>query len=203
MKIQTIFGELTVTQGLKSITLTQHNVEIVVSDYNKWMWLSWLRLFGVNSVEEFESFMNPQYAIYGNKRVEFLSKKDPNDPNVEHNIMCDAGEEKITFVTPIIRSQKDSKGNNMQYEEYQEHGENFIRVNKTKARQKFNEGKTVYLIQDMMRLPNAWEMPCPIDNTRDSAIGRDFDSHVRDFQYYNCDNERGRGVKYFINSKDL
>lgn len=47
-------------------------------------------------------------------------------------------------------------------EEYQEKGVNYIRINKRKARIKFNEGKTIYLIQDMMRLPNAWQMPCPI-----------------------------------------
>lgn len=91
----------------------------------------------------------------------------------------------------------------MMNEEYQEKGVNYIRINKRKARIKFNEGKTIYLIQDMMCLPNAWQMPCPINNTKLSSIGRDFDSHVNDFRYYNCDSERGRGVKYFINQEDL
>lgn len=42
----------------------------------------------------------------------------------------------------------------MMHEEYQEKGVTYIRINKTKARVKYNEGKTIYLIQDMMRLPN-------------------------------------------------
>lgn len=91
----------------------------------------------------------------------------------------------------------------MQSEKYSYKGALYIRINKRKARIKFNDGKTIYLIQDMMRLPNAWQMPCPISNTMLSSIGRDFDSHVNDFQYSNCDSERGRGVKYFINQKDL
>lgn len=36
-----------------------------------------------------------------------------------------------------------------------------------------------------------------------SAIGNSFDNHVNDFMYYNCDYERGRGVKYFIKEEDL
>ena len=43
------------------------------------------------------------------------------------------------------------------HEEYQEKGVTYIRINKTKARVKYNEGKTIYLIQDMMRLPNVWK----------------------------------------------
>lgn len=43
----------------------------------------------------------------------------------------------------------------MQKEEYIRNGKKFVRVNKIKARIKYDEGKTVYLIQDMMRLDNA------------------------------------------------
>ena len=74
----------------------------------------------------------------------------------------------------------------MMHEEYQEKGVTYIRINKTKARVKYNEGKTIYLIQDMMRLPNAWKKPCPIHKDGLSSIGREFDDHVKDFQYYNC-----------------
>lgn len=83
----------------------------------------------------------------------------------------------------------------MQKEEYIRNGKKFVRVNKTKARIKYNEGKTVYLIPDMMRLDNAWQFPYPINNERED---REFDDIVNSFRYYNCDNERGRGVKYFV-----
>lgn len=82
----------------------------------------------------------------------------------------------------------------MQKEEYLRNGKKFVRVNKTKARIKYNEGKTVYLIPDMMRLDNAWQFPCPVNNKDE----REFDAVVNAFRYYNCDNERGRGVKYFV-----
>ena len=91
----------------------------------------------------------------------------------------------------------------MQQEDYTEKGIRYIRINKRKARIKFNEGKVIFLIQDNIRLINAWQSPCPISNDRDSAIGRTFDNHVTDFMYYNCDSERGRGVKYFIKEEDL
>lgn len=91
----------------------------------------------------------------------------------------------------------------MQQEQYIKEGIRYVRINKRKARLKFAEGKTIYLIQDNMRLGNAWQDLCPISNDRDSAIGNTFENHVTDFMYYNCDSERGRGVKYFIKEEDL
>lgn len=43
----------------------------------------------------------------------------------------------------------------MMHEEYTMHGVNYVRIDKKKARIKFNTGNTIYLIQDMMRLDNA------------------------------------------------
>ena len=91
----------------------------------------------------------------------------------------------------------------MMHEEYQEKGVTYIWINKTKARVKYNEGKTIYLIQDMMRLPNAWKKPCPIHKDGLSSIGREFDDHVKDFQYYNGDSQRGHGIKYCIKQEEL
>ncbi|MBT1285883.1 hypothetical protein [Phocaeicola dorei] len=93
----------------------------------------------------------------------------------------------------------------MQQEEYQDRYIKYIRINKRNARIKYNENKTIFLIQDMMRLSNAWETPCPINKSDDCACTMecDFDKRVNEFQYYNCDSERGRGVKYFIKQDDL
>lgn len=87
----------------------------------------------------------------------------------------------------------------MQKEYYHYNQEKYARINKRVARVKYNLGKQIYLIQDMMRLDNAWQRPCPIDNKAE----RDFDDQVNEFQHYNCDSERGRGVKYFIKFSDL
>lgn len=86
----------------------------------------------------------------------------------------------------------------MQKEEYIRNGKKFVRVNKIKARIKYNEGKTIYLIQDKMRLDNAWQFPYPISKEMEDRENREFDAIVIAFRYYNCDNERGHGVKYFI-----
>lgn len=86
----------------------------------------------------------------------------------------------------------------MQNEDYIYNGERVIRVNKKVARKMYDAGKQVWLIQDMMRLVNAWQSPCPIDNKSE----REFDAQVNEFMYYNCDSERGRGVKYFVRQSD-
>lgn len=90
----------------------------------------------------------------------------------------------------------------MQKEYYTYNGERVIRVNKKVARQMYNNGKQIWLIPDMMRLNNAWQSPCPI-STKDNGGDREFDIRVNEFRYYNCDNERGRGVKYFVRQSDL
>ena len=90
----------------------------------------------------------------------------------------------------------------MMHEEYNYNGKRFVRVNKIKARKVYNDGNTVYLISDMMRLDNAWQSPCPISK-KDNGGDREFDARVNEFRYYNCDNERGRGVKYFVEQSIL
>ena len=89
----------------------------------------------------------------------------------------------------------------MMNEEYNNGGVNYVRIDKKKARIKFNAGNTIYLIQDMMRLDNAWQSPCPIDIEESGE--KDFDKLINAFRYYNCDSERGHGVKYFIKEVDL
>lgn len=89
----------------------------------------------------------------------------------------------------------------MQKEDYIRNGERFVRVSKTKARKVYGDGNTVYLIPDMMRLDNVWQSPCPISK-KDNGGDREFDARVNEFQYYNCDKERGRGVKYFVSQSD-
>lgn len=87
----------------------------------------------------------------------------------------------------------------MQNEEYNYQGKRMVRVNKKVARDLYNAGETVWLIPDMMRLYNAWQSPCLVNNKTERA----FDTVVNEFQYYNCDKERGRGVKYFVDNNIL
>ena len=89
----------------------------------------------------------------------------------------------------------------MQKEDYTYNGERFVRVTKIKARKIYNDGNTVYLIPDMMRLDNAWQSPCSISK-KDNGGDREFDARVNEFVYYNCDRVRGHGVKYFVKQSD-
>lgn len=95
-----------------------------------------------------------------------------------------------------------SKVTAMMNEEYIRNHERFVRVNKRVARRMYDKGKRVFLIPDMMRLNNAWQSPCPISK-EDNGGDRSFDARVNEYRYYNCDNERGRGVKYFVSQEDL
>lgn len=87
----------------------------------------------------------------------------------------------------------------MQQEEYSKQGIRYVRINKRKARIKFNEGKTIYLIPDMMRLEDAWKLSCPMWNEKNST----FDNRVDGFKYHNGLYNRVCGVKYFIAENDL
>ena len=84
-------------------------------------------------------------------------------------------------------------------EEYNYNNERVIRVNKRVARKMYNAGIRIWLIPDMMRLVNAWQSPCPISK-EDNGGDKEFDARVNEFMYYNCDRERGRGVKYFVHA---
>lgn len=89
----------------------------------------------------------------------------------------------------------------MQNEEFiTKSGKCFVRVNKIRARKLYNEGHTIWMVPDMMRLDNAWQSPCSVSKGTDE---RSFDTRVNEFCYYNCDSERGRGVKYFVHQNLL
>lgn len=91
----------------------------------------------------------------------------------------------------------------MQQEEYDDKGIKYVRINKRKARIKFGENKTIYLVPDMMRLVNAWCSLHSISKEQNTDNDMEFDNHVNHYAYYNCDSKRGRGVKYFIKKEDL
>lgn len=80
------------------------------------------------------------------------------------------------------------------HEEYKDNGVNYVRIDKKKARIKYNEGKTIYLVRDGMRLDNAWPFAYPICKTEQL----DFDNRVNQYQRVNY----LRGVKYLIKEED-
>lgn len=97
----------------------------------------------------------------------------------------------------------------MNFEENIQNGVSYVRINKMRARGLFDKGKTILLMQSKMIWSNPWENPCPINKADEceeawapSKVPL-FDRMINNFRYYNCDSERGRGVKYFVDRRDL
>lgn len=76
----------------------------------------------------------------------------------------------------------------------------YEQVNKTKARNLFNKGVTVYLIPNKCRfeINGAWVRPHGIHNGGITTLLNVFDELVNAFEYYNCINELGNKARYFI-----
>lgn len=72
-------------------------------------------------------------------------------------------------------------------------------LTKTQARKQYENGATIYLLASNMTIDNPWQGLCPIHKDSGVAImNPTFDNMVSDFKYYNCDNERGKYVQYFV-----
>ena len=77
-----------------------------------------------------------------------------------------------------------------------QYSRDFLRVNKTKARRLFNEGKTIYLVPCKV-YPDPrgmWIQPYDIDKKFDKT----FDTIVNSYEYYNCCPETGKVVAFYI-----
>lgn len=75
---------------------------------------------------------------------------------------------------------------------------NAFQVNIIRAKRLFNAGRTIYLHPCNMIVDNVWQNPIPIKKQE----GLRFESVVNNFSYYNCDNERGNRVLFFVQVKN-
>jgi len=67
-------------------------------------------------------------------------------------------------------------------------------VNIAKAKTAYDGGKRVWLHPCNLRLDNAWQAPFSFQK----QIDLDFYVLVNEAEVYNCDNERGKYLNYFI-----
>lgn len=81
-------------------------------------------------------------------------------------------------------------------------GNKYSRIRKDVARKLFKEGKTIYLTPSNIAASdsNLWIKPYPINSNRQ---GRDFDSLVNQFEYYNCNWELGYYTNFWINEEEV
>ena len=92
----------------------------------------------------------------------------------------------------------------MQDESYKSDGITYVRINRTKAKRYYAQGKTIYLIPNFMRLENAWVGLMAININDNPEDKQDFDKRLNSYIYYNCYNSKGKSYpKYFIKQKDL
>ena len=72
----------------------------------------------------------------------------------------------------------------------------YKRVSKRKARSLFKDGVIIYLLPSNIKLNNPWMKPSAIVYNEKS--GNNFDSYSDEFKFYNCNNETGKDIWYYI-----
>ena len=77
------------------------------------------------------------------------------------------------------------------------HGKKVKRMRKDVARRRYDQGQRIFLLASNCIYGSYWfGSGCPVDNSDD----RTFDAQVNEFEYYNCDNERGYYACYYVNA---
>lgn len=72
----------------------------------------------------------------------------------------------------------------------------FKQVTKPTAAKLFNDGKLILLQSSNMPVNSFWQSPCPI--LKGKSWTDDFEEHCNSFKYYNCDSERGKYIRFFV-----
>ena len=72
-------------------------------------------------------------------------------------------------------------------------------ISKAKAKRLFEEGKDIYLHPSNMMFDNAWQSPHKVN--KNDSFTCDFEYICSNYKYYNCDNERGRHIHFFVEFK--
>lgn len=75
-------------------------------------------------------------------------------------------------------------------------GREVVRVDKRKAEKYFLAGATILVLSCNMRFDNFWQHPCPLQKDKTHAIN--FEYWVDEFEFYNCDSERGYYAKFYV-----
>lgn len=79
----------------------------------------------------------------------------------------------------------------------------FKQANKTSARKAFNSGFTVLFHPSNMAFNNMWQMPFATVKNTENEIFSDFDKLCNEYEYYNCQDERGRYANFFVSIEKL
>ena len=71
----------------------------------------------------------------------------------------------------------------------------YTRISKRAASKLYNTKTRVYICACKLRPDNMWQ---PAIEVKKSDYDFDFSNYVNEFEYYNCDNERGKYASFYI-----
>lgn len=71
-------------------------------------------------------------------------------------------------------------------------------IQKRTAKKLFEAGKEIFLHSSNMRFDNMWQHPMPAQKNGYSFVGYSFEQICDSYECYNCDNERGRYIHFFV-----
>lgn len=71
-------------------------------------------------------------------------------------------------------------------------------ISKRKARKLWDEGREIYFHSSNMMFDCIWQHPMPACKDGYSFVGYTFEQVCNSYEVYNCDNERGRYIHFFI-----
>lgn len=71
---------------------------------------------------------------------------------------------------------------------------NYKKITKQAARKLFNKGANIYILASKMNPNNVWMPPFMINNSNESEL----DKILNSYSYYNCNQETGNGINFYI-----
>lgn len=89
---------------------------------------------------------------------------------------------------------------------FSHNGIDFVRINKTQARNAYLAGKTVYIVPCNIRPFSTWRYEYPLNRKNrenfcidEIGVKNDFNSYVNSFEFYNCINsETGKFSAFYM-----
>lgn len=73
-----------------------------------------------------------------------------------------------------------------------------MQINKTAARKRFENGETIYFTPSKMFFDNPWQYPVNVQKNDKWFKDYSFDKICNQYEYYNCDAERGKYIHFFV-----
>lgn len=89
---------------------------------------------------------------------------------------------------------------------FSHNGVDFVRINKTQARNAYMSGKTVYIVPCNIRPFSIWRYEYPLNRKNrenfcidEIGVKNDFNNYVKSFEFYNCINsETGKFSAFYM-----